>query len=327
VNRAFQEISRALVLVAISATAMAGDHPGARDWLERMASAMNHMSYQGTFVYMRGHSIETMRITHVVTEDGIQERLYSVNGPHREVIRDKDGVRCVLGDDKQIMEDPMVTGTIFPDIPLENLDDENAQYRVLVGRVARVAGHNAQKITISPADKFRYGYEFWLEENSGLLLKWVVFDTKRRPMAHMMFTELKLGGEIRREELLSETPSAEFVKIKSGMPDRKSLTRSTPRWKPATLPPGFKLASHSIQENEGKSIFEHQVYSDGLASVSVYVENLKQGSDSAIGASKIGTANAFSREVGSKQVTVIGEVPKLTVRTISDAVIAPASDQ
>jgi len=110
------------------------------------------------------------------------------------------------------------------------------------------------------------------------------------------------------------------------MPDRKSLRRSTPRWKPSSLPPGFKLAAHSVQEQEGLSVFEHQVYSDGLASVSVYIENQEAGTDAAEGAKKIGTANVFSRQIGSKQVTVIGEVPALTVRSIGNAVTAPAAN-
>jgi sigma-E factor negative regulatory protein RseB len=82
-----------------------------------------------------------------------------------------------------------------------------------------------------------------------------------------------------------------------------------------------------MQETQGESVFEHQVYSDGLASVSVYVENRKEGTGSVQGASKIGTANAFSRNIGSKQVTVSGEVPTITVLSIGNAVAPPDSSR
>ena len=323
----FRRISCALTLLMVSASAFAGNNIDAREWLERMTSAMTLMGYQGTFVYSQGDSLETMRITHVVQEDGIHERLYSINGPHREVIRDSKGVRCVLGEANAIMEDRAITGAFFPVIPEEVLNNENAQYKFKIGGINRVAGRLAKKISIIPIDEYRYGYELWLDQFSGLLLKWVLYDSERKPIAKLMFTELNLGDEIRLEELISNTPPEDFVTLVSGMPESELLSKSTLEWKPATLPPGFKLSNHSVQEEKGENVFEHQVYSDGLASVSVYIENAKADSMSEQGVSKLGTANAFSRSLGTKQVTVIGEVPSVTVQTIAQAVIATTSNR
>ncbi|NIP19088.1 MAG: hypothetical protein GWM87_13725 [Xanthomonadales bacterium] len=103
------------------------------------------------------------------------------------------------------------------------------------------------------------------------------------------------------------------------------MTRADPRWQPDSLPPGFRLAAHSHQEEAGENVFEHLVYSDGLASVSVYIEK-RAGKDKGVqGLSRIGTANAFSRDLGSRQVTVIGEVPAATVRAIGEAIRIPAN--
>ena len=326
-KRKLRQVLPVLILISISATAFAKGDAQARQWLERMAAAMNQMSYQGTFVYVHGNSVETMRITHVVDETGIRERLYSISGPRREIIRDQDGVRCVLGDDKAVMEDPVVAGAIFPDIPLAALNGEDNHYRFETGGRARLAGYLARRVSIKPEDRYRYGYEFWLEENSGLLLKWVLYNKRREAIAHLMFTNLSMGNDVREEELISPTPADEFVRLESGMPARQALTSSSPRWKPSRLPPGFKLATHSVQLKKGQSVFEHQVYSDGLASVSVYIEERADGTALVEGNSKIGTANAFSRSIGSKQVTVIGEVPFVTVRAIGDAVMPPESNQ
>ena len=172
-----------------------------------------------------------------------------------------------------------------------------------------MAGHQARRVAILPQDKFRYGYDLWLEENSGLLLKWVLYDADRKTLAKLMFTNLNLGGDIDRAELFSATPSEAFVRLDSPMP-QKSLVRSKPYWQASRLPAGF----------------EHLVYSDGLASVSVYIED--ESVESRVGghgSSRLGTANAFSRHIGRKHVTVIGEVPAVTVRVIGDAVAPPAS--
>lgn len=93
-----------------------------------------------------------------------------------------------------------------------------------------------------------------------------------------------------------------------------------------SLPPGFRLATHRHQV-EGENIFEHLVYSDGLASVSVYIESNNGAPTIAPGLNRIGTTNAFTRLLGNRQVTVIGEVPAVTVRAIGDAFEAPASSR
>jgi sigma-E factor negative regulatory protein RseB len=118
-----------LILVSINGAALAGGSAQAREWLERMSAAMSQMSYQGTFVYVRDGAVETMRITHVTDETGVRERLYSISGPHREVIRDRKGVRCVLQDSASVVEDQVVASSYFPELPLSIIDSDNGSYR------------------------------------------------------------------------------------------------------------------------------------------------------------------------------------------------------
>ena len=67
-------------------------------------------------------------------------------------------------------------------------------------------------------------------------------------------------------------------------------------------------------------MFEHLVYSDGLAAVSVYVETRDDGLDFEPAVESHGTMHAYSKPLGNVLVTVIGDVPELTVRTIGDSV-------
>ena len=103
-----------LLLSGCSAVAAAGNPEEAREWLLRMTQAMQTMTYQGTFVYARGSDMETMRITHVADENGVRERLYSVNGPKREIVRDSEGVRCILEDAASVVEDQVVESAFSP---------------------------------------------------------------------------------------------------------------------------------------------------------------------------------------------------------------------
>ena len=306
-----------LVSISISTAAFAGDSQQARDWLERMTAAMSQMSYQGTFVYVRDGVVETMRITHVTDETGVRERMYSVSGPHREVIRDRKGVRCVLQDAASVVEDQVVASSYFPELPLSIIDGDTSGYLLETGGEARIAGHTARRVTISPEDSFRYGYDFWLEEQTGLLLKWELFDTNHKPLAKLMFTDIAMGSSVNLDELESDAHAEDFVEMKTFGLQNTVVTGSSPRWQPAKLPPGFQLASHSHKAG-ADGVYEHMVYSDGLAAVSVYVE--QQGIETEVkpGISQLGTNNAYTRKQGTLQITVIGEVPAITVKTIAN---------
>ncbi len=306
-----------LISIGVSTMAMAGDSEKARDWLERMTAALSQMSYQGTFVYVRDGAVETMRITHVTDETGVRERLYSISGPRREVIRDRKGVRCVLQDSASVVKDEVIASSYFPELPLSIIDSETSGYRLETGGEARIAGHTARRVTISPEDNFRYGYDFWLEEQTGLLLKWVLFDAEHKPIAKLMFTDFALGSAVNLDELESNSRAEDFVEMKTFSLQNTVVTHSSPRWQPAKLPPGFQLTSHN-HETGAEGVYEHMVYSDGLAAVSVYIE--QQGVESTVnsGVSQLGTNNAYTRKQDGLQITVIGEVPAITVKAIAN---------
>jgi sigma-E factor negative regulatory protein RseB len=277
------------------------------------------MSYQGTFIYLRNGVVETMRITHVTDDTGVRERMYSLSGPRREVLRDREGVRCILEDSASVVEDQVVASSYFPTLPLSVIDEgASSGYRLEFGGEARIAGHVARRVSISPKDKFRYGYDIWLDEQTGLLLKWVLRDAGRnKPIAKLMFTDFAIGSAINMKELYSKSRPEEFVEMKTFSMQKTVVTQSSPRWQPSELPPGFNLASYS-HKTGADGVYEHMVYSDGLAAVSIYVEELDAASAIKQGISQLGTNNAYTRKEGAMKITVIGEVPVITVKSIAN---------
>jgi sigma-E factor negative regulatory protein RseB len=59
---------------------------------------------------------------------------------------------------------------------------------------------------------------------------------------------------------------------------------------------------------------EHYVLSDGLASVSIYIERGVE--DGLQGGSRIGAVHAVGGRIAGHQVTVVGEVPAATVEQV-----------
>jgi sigma-E factor negative regulatory protein RseB len=64
------------------------------------------------------------------------------------------------------------------------------------------------------------------------------------------------------------------------------------------------------------------VFTDGVASVSVFVEPRRPDSKPAEGPARVGSSSAFSTVVDGHQVTAVGEVPPTTVELIAKQVKA-----
>ncbi len=307
--------------LSLNVVAEVEDTEAVRGWLDRMASAMEQIDYQGTFVYVQDGNIDSMRITHVFDGENSSERLYSITGPQREILRSNGELKCVFTEDQSVVIDKQLSQQVFPGIPINLLTNPNARYSLKLGGQERVAGHTAQVIEIKPLDKFRYGYSLWLEVNNAVLLKSVLRDSDQLALAKLMFTEIRFGDEVDLAELEPGVPDDEYVNVAPSVPLGKPASVSEqPQWHPTQLPPGFHLSSHNHENLENGRIFEHLVYSDGLASVSVYIETLSEEQGPMSGLSRIGALNAYARQRNDLQITAIGEVPELTVKTIAETI-------
>jgi len=94
-----------------------------------------------------------------------------------------------------------------------------------------------------------------------------------------------------------------------------------PGWRTAWLPAGFTIAERkSAPLSTSRRPVEQFVYSDGLASVSVFIERLDDVAERLEGSSRMGAVNAFGLMVDEFQVTAVGEVPAQTVREVAQSV-------
>lgn len=307
-----------LCLCALPGLIGASEEP--HQWLERMSAAMSQMNYQGTFVYVRGEEVETVRITHVVDEKGARERLVSVSGSPREVVRDADGVRWIAGDEGVVLANSASNRTFFPELPLGNTVQASDFYQFLLEGQQRIAGHNARRLDIKPRDEFRYGYRLWLEPQSGLLLQWELTGTAGETLAKLMFTELKMGAEVNPGELRSKPRDENAVAPELAASVAQTFSSGRPARQAKKLPPGFHLASHREQLPSADRLFEHLVYSDGIAVVSVYIEPADENSTLKLGLSRLGTTHAYSHQAETEVITALGDVPAATVILIGESV-------
>lgn len=318
-------VTRSLLVVGLlfPLGVLANPPVDARDWLSRMSHAAHALNYQGTFVYEHMGSMQSMKIFHGADAKGERERLVTLDGVSREVIRDNDKVTCILPDDKAVVVDATGPSRPFPiNLPtrLEQLED---YYVAEVAGVERIAGHAAQKIVIRPRDGYRYGQNVWLEQDTALLLKSELVDENGKVVERLMFTELEVHpGPLPHELFEPQSADADMVwytRENDVAPEPKDVLVHA--WRVTRLPPGFRHDGRRVHRLPTKARpVEHLVYSDGLASVSVFIEP-KNGGSEFVGSSRKGAVNVYAREHDGYRIMVIGEVPAATVRLIGDAVV------
>jgi len=304
-----------ICLVSIVAGASGPGAPDAdpRVWLQRMGEAVENSSYEGTFVhFIKGDTAETLRIVHRVTETGrVSERLISQDGSGREIIRNDDEVRCILENEKSVVVEKRESSPLLSSLP--NYRRElDALYRFeSVGR-DRVAGRDTRVIEVRPRDEFRYGHRLWLDEQTAMPLRSELIDNSGAMVEQVRFTSITWRDNISDEELKSRLPDETYTLDVQKPAD---IRADASDWQAEALPRGFKLTVARTHDAEEQKV-DHYVYTDGLASVSVFVEPTQADAEPMSGLSAIGSANAYATTVDGYQVTAVGEVPPSTVEMI-----------
>lgn len=311
-------------LLAVSGQVSSQDN--AHRWLNEMSSALQSLNYDGTFVYLHDGKLETMRIVHQTGEHGEMERLVSLTGSPREVLRDDRIVTCIMADSKSVTVGQRRPRQPFPVVP-KDLDSLSRYYQLQELGEDRMAGYVSRIISITPRDRFRYGYRFWIDTGNYMLLKSDLIDADGEAIEQVMFTHLSVTNSIPVTALQPSLTGDGYSWTRQGVDSHHPAARpGSPDWVVKRLPVGFELTDFQRKpmRKDGASV-EHMVFSDGLATMSVYVEKLGPDDKVFQGLSNMGAMNAYGAVVDDHQVTVIGEVPPATVQMVASSVGAHES--
>lgn len=301
-----------LILAAISPARAEGS---VHDWLDRMSRAVETLDYRGTLVQVRNGEVDTLRIIHRADEDGVRERIYSVDGAPREVIREGNSVRCVLPGDEPTMLESQLGRRLLPSLPVNRLLGPESGYLMSLGGRERVAGMMARVIRIQPRDAYRYGSRLWLEERTGMLLRYALFDHDGRQLQQLSFTSLDLGANIADSELEPELVGRQVATETIDESLQSAGSSVGPVSVRPRVPRGFRLVNGGRGSGPGGNEFEHLLYSDGLSSFSVYVE--RAGSEAVAGrVEAMGPVHVYTTQSGGRMFTIVGEVPAATVEFV-----------
>ncbi|MEP7276750.1 MAG: MucB/RseB C-terminal domain-containing protein [Betaproteobacteria bacterium] len=307
----------ALLALLVALPAHADD---ATQWLARVAQAARSHNYVGTIVYQRGNRVETSRIVHL-NQGGMEyEKLSSLDGPAREVVRGRGEVRFFYPDAKFVRVEPRTFRNAFPSLSPEQQKSLKEYYDFKIVAGERVGGVAADIVVFEPKDGLRYGHRFWSDATTGLLLKARVVNERGEVVEQFAFTDIQVNAKVDKSMVEPSWPAVPpdwtIKELSAG-----DVALHETGWVVTRIPAGFTKIMEGFRKLRGRqNPVAHLVFSDGLVAISVFVEPIASAPAPTGMQTAQGGLNMYSVRQDDHLVTVMGEAPGATVRQIGNSV-------
>jgi len=306
----------ALVLLHTTDAAAASGRATPDEWLERMASVVNSIDYEGTVIRRKDGRAEALKVMHRVVDGVVNEKVTTQEGEGLEIIRNGNDVHCILPDKKSVLiEEWNDRSTLFSTLPRSELRF-GSEYDLSIVREERVAGRRALLLAIRPHDIYRFGQRLLLDRETAFPLRTELVGSDGAILEQLKFADISFNTTITDAALEPSLSIENFTWYSE--PARAETTDIDTDWGCDDLPGGFRVVSTRKEAMPGLDTpVTHIVYSDGLATVSVFI-SAQQDRDIAE-RHRVGAANSYSTLIDDYQVTAVGEVPAVTGERIAQS--------
>jgi sigma-E factor negative regulatory protein RseB len=299
------------------AAPQAGEQRSIGEWLMRMHDASRKRAYTGIFVVSSDALLASARIWHACEGDQQIERVDTLTGPPRSAFRRNDHVVTFMDDSKTARVEKRQGLGLFPNV-LQVADSAIADfYAVKVLGRERVAGHEADIVWLRPKDDLRYGYRVWSERRTGLVIKLQTLALEGRVLEQAAFSELQIDAPVRLSTLarmMNKTAGYRVEQLDTQMVDAQ-----TEGWELREAIPGFRAVScikRAAQPGVPSTTLQW-VFSDGLASVSLFIEPYDAQRHLQEGLATMGATQSLMLRSEDMWLTVVGEVPTGTLKSFA----------
>jgi sigma-E factor negative regulatory protein RseB len=301
---------------AVPPPAANADGKGLNDWLLRMHEASKSRSYIGTYVVSAGGQMQSAKIWHVC--DGAQqmERIDALTGAPRSTFRHNDKLVTFMPEQKLVRHEQREAQGTFPEL-VQSTDSRIAEfYKLKLDGVERIAGLDSDVVQLLPKDNLRFGYRIWTEQKKGLIVKLQTLDADGKVLEQAAFSELQLDAPVKMDRLQQMMGKVDGYRVEQHALVKTSA--SAEGWVLKSPTPGFKpMSCYKRPSAAGaRSVDEPMqwVFSDGLASVSLFVEPFDRQRHSKESVMSMGATHTMTRQLGNYWLTAMGEVPMATLK-------------
>lgn len=300
----------------------AGVAAAEQDWLTQASEAVRTTNYRGVLVYLRGGSMDTLRIVHRYRDGEERERLTSLTGEPREVLRDGSMVTSVLPARRTVMVAQHRREGLFSNLGRFSTDRLDELYTFRDLGVERLADRTCRVVLLVPKDRYRYGYRLMIDQQTHLPLKMDLL-SGRRVLEQLMFTDVEFPETIADSEFEPGYDTEDYRWIRHQTVETTTAETETGAWRVVDAPAGFELAEDGLRRVSG-GVARQILFTDGIATVSAFIAS--PGRRGFTGITTMGAVNAYGRRANGYQITVVGEVPEATVRYIAEHLVRQAEN-
>ncbi|MDR5757692.1 MucB/RseB C-terminal domain-containing protein [Caballeronia sp. LZ035] len=325
---AFMLCAAVLLTAASGSFAQDNDPAAARKsaatLLDRIHEAAQQQNYEGTFVYQRGATVQSSRITHVATRgDGEYESLESLDGAPRKMLRHDDDMFTFVPERHLLVVEHRQNRDSFPALLATSGAQVLAAYEPKLLGNDRVAGLDTTVLELDPKDAYRFAYKLWADAKTGLLLRAQTLDADGQVLEQLSFSQVKIGGPG------DKTPIANGIRSTSGWtvvrPPVQPVDMEAQGWQLTPNVAGFRKIRElrrpmaSSQPGQPPIPVDQAVFSDGLATISVFVEPVEKNTRKE-GAGNSGATHVLVKRRGDFWITLLGEVPQATLQQFASTI-------
>jgi sigma-E factor negative regulatory protein RseB len=317
----------ALLSAAPQAMAQAAGSAGANEQavsrLGQIPRAAQQENYEGVFVYQRGTFVQSSRIAHYATRGGEYESLESLDGKPRKLLRHDDDLYTFVPERHLCFVERRQNRDAFPALLSETAQQVLAVYEPKMLAPDRVAGMDAQVIELDPKDGYRFAYKLWTEAKTGLLLRAQTLDGSGQVLEQISFSQLEIGIPAQKG------PIAAGIRNTAGWtlvrPPVEPVDMEAQGWLLDPEVPGFHKVREvrrpmaARQAGDPPIPVDQAVFSDGLSTISVFVEPAENNSRKE-GAGNSGATHVLVTRHGDYWITLLGEVPQGTLQLFASAI-------
>ena len=288
------------------------------EWLSRMNTALQNSAYQGYFLFENQDNLQTFRISSSSIDAQKCERLISLDGPHREMIRYGNKVAHISEQDHPASK--VAKPSLFPSFK-PDFKQLKRYYDLRYTGEQRISDRISAHIEVSPRDNNRYGYQVWIDKDTGLLLKWIMMSSDNKLLERFQFTLLDPNSELFESDC---SLPAGHQWVDSTIDNNDKKIEAFP-WKLNWLPEGYNLIYGGKAVNPiSKAPSDYALYSDSLSNFSIMIEvdmskNENERTRERLGATGVVT-HVLHYEHQTYLVTIIGEMPLTALERIAVSV-------
>jgi len=310
--------------------------PDIEKLLNKFVDNGSHQLFDGTFIYLFEDAVQTIKVHRKMNKEGVvQEEFIPLDGLKQQTRRLLSNQYCSL--DNAWHYQFQAISSSFPFRINNYYQDLQKNYHFSLIESTSVAGVPALGVAIKAKDNNRYGYELWFEPETATLLKYKLIGQNKKVIEQYMFTNIAFAKQIKSDSAGKNVSTAQPDAIKSCEEKFQGLSAEFKHYfKQNKIPQGytpvsFRKAVINNSSHSGHMAHQFQL-SDGIASVSVFIEQIadppseslseqkRQTKKGVNGVLKLGPVSVAGKTIGNHQITVLGAIPVSSAVYFLDAV-------